>query len=520
MNQPADVSGLGQSVIFRPNETLLRSLTEAMPTASETVYGNLNVQSEVGARQRSSTFIVTDQPERYSDKTMPRAEGRRLAALQDDYIRSRDLIVVDGYLGNAPPYRMAARLIVERANANIAAMQRLLYIDPITDDRHLDPELTVICTPGLEIEGYRNNRVIAASLEDGVTRIMNSDYFDEAKKAGLRMWGSRVYDAGGLVLHSGCKVVPSTRGLKSVIILGLPDSGKSTITFTQQNGSRVVQDDFVALLDKGQIVSPQDGCIEKTYGLDSKLQPEIYSAVTSPEAYLENVLQRGNLPDFSRETDRRAGRAVFNLRSINSFPVDDVPPLTTMLFLMRGDGVLPAVARLTRRDAVKQFLLRELRGWTAKDAHGEGSLPGPRADQSLIGIAQRGERLSQLLADLDFECFLVNTGSVGGPPSDPRSKRIPFSCSLGLVQALVDGTVEWGGPSDLGLETASGAPQVDDVELLQPRRLYESQGRMPEYRDAVERIKIEWRANIGAVPPIGRLSEVLAPSRAGGRSGR
>jgi len=91
---------------------------------------------------------------------------------------------------------------------------------------------------------------------------------------------------------------------------------------------------------------------------------------------------------------------------------------------------------------------------------------------------------------------------------------------LGLVQALVDGTVEWGGPSDLGLETASGAPQVDDVELLQPHRLYESQGRMSEYRDGVERIKIEWRVNIGAVPPIGGLSEVLSPSRAGGRSGR
>lgn len=519
MKQSIDVSRLGRSVVFRPDETLLRSLTETMPTASETVFGNLNVHSNVGARQRSSTFIVTDQPERYSDQTMPRAEGRRLAALQNEYIRSRDLIVVDGFLGSVPPHRLAARLIVDRANANIAAMQRLLYFDPISDDRHLDPELIVICTPGLEVEGYRNNRVIAAWLEEGVTRIMNSDYFDEAKKAGLRMWGSRVYDSGGLVLHSGCKVVPSNRGPRSVLVLGLPDSGKSTITFTQHNGSRVVQDDFVALFDKGQIVSPQDGCIEKTYGLDPKLQPEIYAAVTKPDAYLENVMQRGNLPDFSMETDRRAGRGVFNFRSINSFPVNDVPPLTTLLFLMRGDGVLPAVARLSRRDAVKHFLLRELRGWTAKDAHGEGSLPGPRADQSLMGIAQRGERLAQLLSGLDFECFLVNTGAVGGPPSDPRSKRIPFSCSLGLVQAVVDGTVEWDSANELGLNVAARAPHVDDVELLQPRRLYESQGRMAEYRDRVERMRVEWRVNIGAVPPIGMLSEVLSPSRAGGRSG-
>jgi phosphoenolpyruvate carboxykinase (ATP) len=518
VKQATDISSLGRSLVFRPDADHLRELTAQMTSARETIFGNLNVQSRVGARQRSSTFIVTDEPERYSEQTMRHSEGRKLARLQDEYLATKDLVVVDGYLGNEQQLRMSARLIVEKDYANIAAMQRLLYIEPVSDGRQLDPDLTVICTPGLEAEGYKNNRAIACWLEEGVTRVINTDYFDEAKKAGLRMWSSSVYQSGGLVLHSGCKVVPSRRGLKSVLVLGLPDSGKSTITFTQHNGSRVVQDDFIALFDKGRILSPQDGCIEKTYGLDPKLQPEIYAAATHPEAYMENVLQRGNLPDFSREADRRAGRAVFNLRLIDSF-TGDVPPLTTLLFLMRGDGVLPAVARLSRKDAVKHFLLRELRGWTAKDAHGEGSLPGPRADQSLVGIAQRGERLARLLLGLDFECYLVNTGSVGGPLSDPRAKSIPFSCSLGLVQALVDGTVQWDGAGDLGLDVAAGAPQVDDIDLFQPHRLYERQGRTSEYRDLVQRIKLEWRANIGAVPQTGALSEVLSSSSRGGRAG-
>jgi phosphoenolpyruvate carboxykinase (ATP) len=496
--------------VFRPDEHELRALTEAMPNATETVFGNLNVRSRVGARQRSSTFIVTDTPERYSDRTMPRSEGEQLARLQDDYLKTRDLIVIDGFLGNTHPYRMSARLVVEKATANIAAMQRLLYFDPVSDDSGIEAELTVICTPSLEVEGYRNNRVIAVDLDEGVTRVMNSDYFDESKKAALRMWSARVYDAGGLVLHSGCKVIPSVRGLKTVLILGLPDSGKTTITFTEQNGSRVVQDDFVALLNGGRLVSTQDGCIEKTYGLDSRLQPELYKAVTRPDSYLENVLQNGNLPDFSREADRRAGRAVFNLRAIDAFPANDVPPAATLLFLIRGDGVLPAVARLDRKNAVRQFLLRELRGWTAKDAHGEGSLPGPRADQSLIGVAQRGDRFARLLTNADMECFLVNTGSVGGPISDPRSKSISFSGSFGLVQALVDGTVEWDEASDLGLQTAASAPGVDDADLLQPHRLYESQGRAGEYRDGVQRLGLEWRSYLAAVPPIGALAGVLA----------
>jgi phosphoenolpyruvate carboxykinase (ATP) len=516
-----DIESWGASLDFRPDDVELRALTEAMPNARETVFGSLNVQTRVGARQRSSTFIVTDQPERYSDRTISRSEGEQLSRLQNDYLAGRDLIVVDGYLGHEQPYRMATRLVVEKGNANIAAMQRLLFFDPVSDDRHFDPELTVICTPGLEVGGYRNNRVIAASVEEGVTRVMNSDYFDEAKKAALRMWGARVFDAGGLVLHSGCKVIPGERGPKTVLILGLPDSGKTTITFTQQNGSRVVQDDFVALLEGGRLISTQDGCIEKTYGLDSKLQPEMYAAITRPDSYMENVLQHGSMPDFSREADRRAGRAVFNLAAIDSFPVEELPPASILLFLMRGDGIIPAVARLDRRNAVRHFLLRELRGWTAKDAHGEGSLPGPRVDQSLIGVAQRGERFARLLASHPIECFLVNTGSVGGPLSDPRAKRIPFSYSLGLVQAIADGSVQWDGtPTDLRLDLAAVAPPVDDLELLQPRRLYERQGRMDDYRAELVRLRLEWGANLGAVPPIGELSDLLSHQRTAGTARR
>src|SRR3712207_8143131 len=56
-----------------------------------------------------------------------------------------------------------------------------------------EPELTVIYTPNLQVEGYPSDRVIAVDLERGVTRVCNSDYFGESKKAGLRMWNKLVY---------------------------------------------------------------------------------------------------------------------------------------------------------------------------------------------------------------------------------------------------------------------------------------------------------------------------------------
>ena len=57
-----------------------------------------------------------------------------------------------------------------------------------------------------------------------------------------------VYDAGGLAMHAGCKVIPTDDGLRTMLIVGLSGTGKTTTTFTRQNGSRPVQDDFIGLL--------------------------------------------------------------------------------------------------------------------------------------------------------------------------------------------------------------------------------------------------------------------------------
>jgi phosphoenolpyruvate carboxykinase (ATP) len=506
----ADANVIGHSVVFRPSENELRALTERMPNARPTRFGSLNVRTRVGSRSRSSTFLVTDSPERYSDPTIGRAEGAELAAIQDRYMASRDMVVIDGFLGSSGPHRRAARLVVEASTANIAAKQRLLNFSPVEAGAAHTPELTVISTPNLSVSGFKNDRVIAVWLDDGVTRVINTDYFDETKKAGLRMWSSRVFDAGGLVLHAGCKVMPTSSGLKSIVVIGLPDSGKTTMTFTVQKGSKVVQDDFVALFADGSIVSPQDGCIEKTFGLDPRWQPDIHHGATQPDAYLENVLQYDDVVDFFREEEGRSGRAVFNFRSIDAFPADRIPRAAFLLVLNRNEDVLPAVTRLSPEEAITYFLLREMKGWTAKDAHGEGSVFGPRPDQNLRGVAQRGARLAELLAAHPVEAYLLNTGRVGGLASDERSKRIRFEDSFAIVEALAEGSIGWHGAGDLGGEVAREVPGVDDIELLQPRRLYERQGRAEEYRERVRLMELERRVLLSSLP-----AAEMAESRAG-----
>src|SRR5437763_6458148 len=142
------------------------------------------------------------------------------------------MVVINGYIGNDPEFRVPARLVIEARNANVAGSQDLLYFHAA--DGFEEPRLTVIYTPNLEAPGYPNDRCIAVDLDNGVTRVLNSDYFGESKKGGLRMWNKIVYDKGGLPMHAGCKVIPTAEGDKTIVVIGLSGTGKTTTTFRRQ----------------------------------------------------------------------------------------------------------------------------------------------------------------------------------------------------------------------------------------------------------------------------------------------
>ncbi len=52
------------------------------------------------------------------------------------------------------------------------------------------------------------------------------------------------------------------------MIIGLSGTGKTTTTFTTQNGSEPVQDDFVGLMPGGRAYGTENGCFAKTFSLD------------------------------------------------------------------------------------------------------------------------------------------------------------------------------------------------------------------------------------------------------------
>src|SRR3954471_17508183 len=118
-----------KSVRVNPTAAELKELAAKMPNARETRYGNLNVQTQVLARSKASTFLVLDDPESSSQQGISREEGERIAKLQDEYIAGQDIVLADGFTRRHPDSPPPAPLYIEEPNANIAGMQKQLYFD-------------------------------------------------------------------------------------------------------------------------------------------------------------------------------------------------------------------------------------------------------------------------------------------------------------------------------------------------------------------------------------------------------
>jgi phosphoenolpyruvate carboxykinase (ATP) len=485
-----------------PSPDELRQFTEAMPNCTITEFGNVNVQTRVTSRSSPSTFVVIDDPNLTDKKRIGREEYDRLAKAQDDYIAGQEMVVVDGFIGNDPDFRTPARLSIEKAAGNIAGMQQKLYYDREGGD----PQVHVIYTPNLSAPGYPDDRCIAVDLENGVTRVLGSDYFGESKKGGLRMWNTIVYDRGGLALHAGCKAVPANGDEKVFLIIGLSGTGKTTTTFTTQNDSLPVQDDFVALMPGGKVYGTENGCFAKTFSLDPEFEPNIYRAVTSPASYLENVYQdeRGKV-NFFETSYTKNGRAVFSLADLGQYKdAQDLPQVDYLLILNWNENIVPAVARLNQAQAAAYFMLGETTGTSAGGKAEEGKFLRVPGTNPFFPLRQgmQGNRFLKLLETHPMEVYLMNTGRVGGKADDDRSKKVKIPVSSAVVKAIAEETIKWDGDPDFGYEVAGDIPGIDDIELLQPRRLYERQGRLDEYAAFVERFKKERAETLARYPDL------------------
>jgi phosphoenolpyruvate carboxykinase (ATP) len=468
-----------------------------MPRVVETEYGNLNYTARILARLTPSTFFVSDTPT--GKQTMSRAEAEEWAAKQDAYIADQDMVLLRGYVGPEEDFRTGTQLFMEKANSNVIGMQEQLYFPP---DDAWQPEFTVIYTPGLRVPEHNEECLILVDLEKWTTRVMGSDYFGESKMGSLRMWNKLVYERGGLAMHSGAKTFPADSTPdgqeKLALIIGLSGTGKTTTTFRNVRGSLPVQDDFIALMPGGTVRTTENGCFAKSYGLDPDDEPTIHGGATRPDAWLESVAvdpETGKV-DFFDDSYTANGRVTFPMANIRHRDPRDLPKASYLFILNRNGNIIPAVARLSKEQAATYFMLGETQGTSAGGAHEAGKnlrVPGTNPfwweEESTMG-----NRFLELMDTCDLDVYLFNTGSIGGNEGDPKAKKVSISTSAAVQNGIIDGSIEWTVDPDFGYEVAVAIPGIDDDELLQPRKLYERQGRLDEYQRIVEDLKEQRRA--------------------------
>ena len=311
-----------------------------------------------------------------------------------------------------------------------------------------------------------------------------------------------------------------------MLIVGLSGTGKTTTTFTSQLGSRPAQDDFVALMPGGRVYTTENGCFAKTFGLDPRYEPAIYHATTQPDAYLENVsVDAAGQVDFFDTSYTRNGRTTWPFSYVDPWPGNEVPPADFLLILNRNENIVPGVARLDRTQAAAYFMLGETTGTSAGGKDEEGKflrVPGtnpffPR------DMADMGNRMLELLDTKPMQVFVLNTGRVGGAGRGHLQEgHHPVLLGHGRGHRVRHHRV--GSGPGLRLRDSVTVRGIDDLEILQPRRLYERQGRLAEY-DGRGRADQAGAARLpGLLPRPGRVDRqehrLAARPRAMGRARR
>jgi phosphoenolpyruvate carboxykinase (ATP) len=152
---------------------------------------------------------------------------------------------------------------------------------------------------------------------------------------------------------------------------------------------------------------------------------------------------------------------------------------------------------LDRSQAAAYFMLGETRGTSAGGAAEAGKFLRVPGTNPFFPTkhAHQGNRFWELLDSSPMDVYLMNTGRVGGGDADDRSKKVRIHHSSAIVKGIAEGTIEWEADPDFGYQVAASIPEIegDDLEILQPRKLYERQGRIDEYNQMVERLKNERR---------------------------
>lgn len=477
-------------IIANPTHEELKAL--AQEGCRKTIYNSASFISSVRNRSAKKTFIVEDGvPLGVDQQGISTEKAIDIANEVHKYLQSQEIIRLDRQMGLHREFSLHCRLYITSKFARIPLKWNIMLFPPV--DSEADPDLVSIYVPEWP------ERIIFCHPLEGITYILGTDYFGEAKKSFLRMGMFRCKQAGGLGFHAGSKVLrikDETGKIKDVgfLLFGLSGTGKTTLTMhdhslVEPERAIIRQDDVVMMNPQGYCYGTENGFYIKTEGLDES-QKVLYHAAQNPEAIFENVKVADNGEiDFNNSELTSNGRGV--IRREDVLGVDqsiDLEKAHRLIFITRHDKIVPPVAKLNPEQAAAFFMLGESIETSAGDPTKAGqSKREVGTNPFIVGLeGEEGNRLLDILnANPDIECYLLNTGSVGLEGNRPGIK-ISISASTNILKHIAKGDIKWKQDPDWGYQVPEMIPEMD-MQAYTPSSYYTEE----DYLNMVEQLREE-----------------------------
>lgn len=391
-----------------------------------------------------------------------------------EYLRPRELYVVDAFGGTDPKFRIPIRAICEKSYHALFAHQ--LFVRPSPQEiHHHQPEFTIISAPDFLAEPARDHTKSETFIIVNFTRkeilIGGTLYAGEIKKSIFGVLNTLLPLSGIMPMH--CSANVGRRG-DVALFFGLSGTGKTTLS--AESHRHLIGDDEHGWSDEG-VFNFEGGCYAKCIRLNRTNEPEIYNAIRFG-TILENVVVDldSRRPDYNNSVLTENSRAAYPIDFIPNFVPSGrgTHPSNVIFLTCDAFGVLPPISKLTPEQAMYHFLS----GYTAKVAGTERGMDNqPSATFShcfgapfmTLPPTQYAELLGERLKVHKANTWMINTGWTGGGPG--VGQRIPLPYTRSLIDAIHQNTLN---PKEMDVDPIFGLQYVKSChsvpsELLNPR---------------------------------------------------
>jgi phosphoenolpyruvate carboxykinase (ATP) len=393
------------------------------------------------------------------------------------FMQGRDAFVQDVYAGADEKYRLPVRIVTELAWHSMFARNMFLTPQSLEDYKRFVPEFTIIAVPSFKgapaVDNTASDTFICLSFEKKLAIIGNTAYAGEMKKSVFTILNYLLPREGVLSMHCSANVSPTDPN-DVALFFGLSGTGKTTLSADPER--RLIGDDEHGWSDDG-VFNFEGGCYAKVIGLSAAAEPQIYATTRQFGTILENVPYDPvtRYIDLDDDTLTENTRASYPLEFIANAVTEKKAghPKNVIFLTCDASGVMPPIARLTPNQALYQFIS----GYTSKIA---GTEVGLREEPEITFSACFGgpfmvhhpytyaDLLRRKVERYRVQCWLVNTGWVGGPYG--VGKRISIKHTRALLSAALTGKLEkvrFGKDPVFGFEVPTQCPDVP-AEVLDP----------------------------------------------------